>query len=400
MKRNEIKLDAPKRFAAPYTVSRAKLESAASEAFDMLRKLGRENGGLFPQRSAGFKYIFGEENTGWLTGLYTGCFWLAYQMCGDRWFREKAEELTKKFRQRLDDNVDMDSHDVGFAYSPTCVAEYVVTGDEKARKTALEAAKYFYETSYSKEGKFIIRSWKSWHGSGCRTMMDSLMNAPLLFWAGKETGNEDYFNAARDHVKTTEEFLIRADGSSYHHYMFDPETAKPVRGLTLQGNSDESCWSRGHSWGVYGFPIAYSYTNEDYLIDVHRDITYFMFNHLPEDNVPAWDYDFTSARAIKDSSAGVIASCGLFEMAGMLPDTSSDKTIYTTAANKILEATIDSCTGDNGIPDRDGLLFHVTGYASAKVPERRHIDEIGLYGDFFYLEALARALNPNFKKYW
>ena len=402
MKRNVITLERPERFTTPYTISKSKLEAAATEAFDMLKKLGKANGSNLPFSSAGFRYTFAEDYLkGWTSGMYVGCYWLAYEMTGDKWFRDMAESLTPNFRRRLDQKIDMDNHDVGFVFLPTCVAQYKVTGDEAARQTALEACEYFYEKSYSKEGKFIIRMWQSWDkGPGCRTMMDSLMNAPLLFWAAKETGNEEYYKAARDHVKTTEEYLIRADGSSYHHYQFDPKTAGPVRGLTLQGNSDESCWSRGHAWGIYGFPSAYSYTGEDYLIDVHRDITYFMLNHLPDDFIPAWDYDFTSTKAVKDSSAGVISACGLYDMAAMLPDSSPDKAIFTNAANRILDATIDKCSGDNGIPDRDGFIFHVTGYASAPDPAKRTIEGIATYGDYFYLEALARQLNPNFRKYW
>ena len=367
----------------------------------MLKKLGKENGTKLPLSDKGFRYLFEDRNDGWTCGMYVGCYWLAYELTGDKWYKDTAEALTATFRKRLDDMVGMDDHDVGFVFIPTCIAQYKLTGDENARRAALDATKYFYEKSYSKEGRFIIRLWQYWdRGIGCRTMMDSLMNAPLLFWAGKETGNEDYFNAARAHVKTTEELLIRADGSSYHHYQFDPATAAPVRGLTLQGNGDESCWSRGHAWGVYGFPAAYSYTGEDYLVDVHRDITYFMLNHLPDDFIPAWDYDFTHTKAIKDTSAGVISVCGLYEMAGMLPDSSPDKAIFTNAANRILDATIDNYTGDNGIPDKEGLIFGVTAYASAPDPTKRHIERISTYGDYFYLEALARQLKPDFTKYW
>ena len=105
-------------------------------------------------------------------------------------------------------------------------------------------------------------------------MMDSLMNAPLLFWATEETGDPKYAAAALAHEKTTERYLIREDGSSFHHYQFDPETSRPVRGVTLQGFSDDSCWSRGHSWGVYGFPMAYNHIKAEFLPKVHKDITY------------------------------------------------------------------------------------------------------------------------------
>jgi unsaturated chondroitin disaccharide hydrolase len=111
--------------------------------------------------------------------------------------------------------------------------------------------------------------------------------------------------------------------------------------------------------------------------------------------IPCWDYDFVSNKAIKDSSAGVIAVCGMHEMAGMLPDGAEEKSVYESAAAQILESTIDNCTGENGI-DYEGLIFHVT----AALPQKLGIDQTAVYGDYFYLEALSRYLNPDFKMYW
>ena len=396
MNRNTIILEHPERFEKVPVISSKKIGNAIAVATERLERMGTKHGTDFPGTAACYmQYKYGPNNN-WGCGMYTGCYWLAWQLTGNRWFKKQAEALTDTFQKRIDDKVGVDDHDVGFAYTPSCVAAYKLTGVRSARKAALDAAKYFYDKGYSKEGKFIIRAWKSWdNGSGCRTMMDSLMNTPLLFWAGKETGNEDYFNAARNHVKTTEELLIRADSSSYHHYQFDPKTAGPVRGLTLQGNSDESCWSRGHAWGVYGFPIAYSYTKEEYIKDVHRDITYFMLNHLPDDCIPYWDYDFVDGDEPRDSSAGVISACGLFEMARNLDDSDVNKTVFNSAATQLLEATIDRCTDCFGEYD-DGLIGHVT----AALPQKVGIDQSAVYGDYFYLEALARYINPDFKKYW
>jgi unsaturated chondroitin disaccharide hydrolase len=166
-------------------------------------------------------------------------------------------------------------------------------------------------------------------------------------------------------------------------------------GVTLQGHSDDSCWSRGHSWGVYGFPIAYTYDKSDFIKEVHHDITYFMLNHLPDDMIPYWDYDFTSGdEEPRDASAGAIAVCGLLEMARMLDDSDPDKTIFRSAAAQMLEAIIDKCTD---LDERDdGLINHVT----AALPQRSGIDQVAVYGDYFYLEALARFKNPDFKMTW
>ena len=396
MKRIDIKLDRPERFAEVPKISDEKIALAIEKACEKLKKMGEKHGDKFPGNWAVHSQYEYAHNRNWVGGMYTGCYWLAYQLTGNMWFKKKAEELTATFRERLDKRIGVDDHDVGFAFSPSCIAEYKISGTREPRKCALDAADYFYATSYSKEGKFIIRSWKSWAaGSGCRTMMDSLMNVPLLYWAAKETGNEEYFQAAHDHVKTTEEYLIREDCSSFHHYQFDPETAAPVRGLTLQGHSDDSCWSRGHAWGVYGFPIAYSYDKSDFIKEVHKDVTYFMLNHLPADCIPYWDYDFVDGDEPRDSSAGVISACGMMEMARNLADDDINKTIFQSAAVQILEATIDLCTEDIG-PYDDGLITKVT----AALPQKLGIDQTAVYGDYFYLEALLRYVNPDFKMYW
>ena len=402
MSRN-IKLEHPERFSHPHVIPKEKLIAAAKAACDKLEARVKRDGANFPSTcSTEYTYTKGPglgENRNWESGMYTGCFWLAYELSGNEFFKDVAlKQHLPTYQERLDAMRGLDDHDVGFVYMPGCVSAYKMVGDEGAKETALKTFDYYYNTSYSKDGKFIIRGHKSWRAGkpeGYRTMMDSLMNAPFFFWASEVTGNDEYKKAGLDHVRTTEKYLSRQDGSSFHHYQFDPETSAPVRGVTLQGHSDDSCWSRGHSWGVYGVPIAYSYTGEEFIKDVHKDVTYFMLNHLPEDMIPCWDYDFVSNKAIKDSSAGVIAVCGMHEMAGMLPDRAEEKAVYESAAAQILESTIDNCTGENGI-DYEGLIFHVT----AALPQKLGIDQTAVYGDYFYLEALSRYLNPDFKMYW
>ena len=398
MKRDTIKLNNPKKYATVPVIAPEKIEKAISTALARLEKMGKRGGLGFPAVNAYYsKYLY-RANNNWEAGMYAGCFWLASMLTKDNgFFLEKANALTKTFDEREKNKVAMDNHDVGFSFSPSSVAGYKMTGSEEYKETALSAAKYFYEHSYSKEGKFIIRGWRGAQkgdAASYRTMMDSLFNAPLLFWAGKETGNEEYTRAALDHVKTTEKYLIRADGSSFHHYQFDLETHKALHGVTFQGRSDDSTWARGQSWGVYGFPIAYSYTKEPFIKDVHRDVTYFMLNHLPSDMIPYWDYDFVDGDEPRDSSSGAISACGLFEMAKYLDENDPDKTVFRSAAVQLLEAVIDRCT-DLDLRD-DGLINHVTH----ALPQKMGIDQTAVYGDYFYLEALLRYVNPDFKMFW
>ena len=387
--------DVPDRFKTAYEIDRAKLERAAQLATEKLLRIAEEADGRFPATSStDYQYVYGQNNN-WTAGMYTGSYLMAYQLTGDERFLDVVEGHIDSFEYREANRIGMGDHDVGFAFVPSCVGAYKVLGTERARDIALRAVDYYYGTGYSKEGKFIIRAF-SWNNKdGYRTMMDSMMNASLFFFAGDYLDNADYTGAATDHTMTTIKYLVRDDGSTYHHYQFDPETSKPLYGVTWQGNSDESCWSRGQSWGIYGFSIAYSYTRNEEIMQAQKDLTYYMLNHLPGDLIPYWDYDFISGDQPRDTSAAAIAVCGMLDMAAMLPEASEERLIYESAAAQIMEALIDNYTGNIGIA-YDGLIHGVTH----GVPQGLAIEECSPYADYFFLEALARYLKDDFIRPW
>ena len=336
MNRGNVVLKNAKRYETPFRISEQKLSNAIDNAVAKLDKTLEKYGLLYPSGSycdpTGKKFVMG-PNDNWLCGLHTGCFMIAYELCKDRKFFDAAANQMGDFRKRLDAKLNLSDHDVGFTFSPSCVAYYKMTGDESAKKSALEAAEHLYNMSYSQKGGFIVRRLCSEHEdpAWCRTMMDTLLNIPLFYWAYEQTGDKKFLDAANSQVDITNRYLIREDGSSYHHYQFEVDTHKPLYGVTFQGNRNESTWSRGHSWGVLGIPIAYGYTKDEELLRLQRDITYFMLDHLPDDYVPYWDYDFTDGDEPRDSSAGAIAVCGLLEAAKYLPDSAPEKEIYITA---------------------------------------------------------------------
>ncbi len=348
----------------------------------------------FTTDDSGLKYEQ-RPNTGWINGMQTGQYWLAYELTGEKKFLDVAKTHVASFKERLEKRIRLNDHDVGFLYSPSCVADYLVTGSEEARQIALEAAKILLG-HFSEKGGFIIRYGDGSEYDGFRTIIDTMMNLPLLLWAWKETGDKAYLDAVEAHYRTTMKYLVRDDFSTYHHYQFDPETGNPVKGITWQGNRDESCWSRGHAWGVYGFPLVYSYNKDENLPEYHKNYTYYFLNQMPSDNVPYWDFDFGEGDdAPRDSSASAIAVCGLDEMCKMLPDDAPQKEIFINARDAMMKALIEKCA-NRSAPDVDGLIVHVTG----ALPQGHAIDAIAVYGDYFYLEALMRYKNPDWKKYW
>lgn len=105
----------------------------------------RENidifGSLYPCPQSRDYLYDGQTNYEWTNSFYTGMLWLAYEMTKEECFMKKAQEQSADFRDRLDNRLDtLNTHDIGFLYSLSCVADYKITGSEKAKKTALEAA--------------------------------------------------------------------------------------------------------------------------------------------------------------------------------------------------------------------------------------------------------------------
>ena len=90
-----------------------------------------------------------------------------------------------------------------------------------------------------------------------------------------------------------------------------------------------------------------------------------------------------------------MAVCGMREMCKYLPENAPQKPVFESASAQMLEAVIDHCAGDTG-REYEGLICHVTH----ALPQGLGIDECAVYGDYFYLEALMRFVNPDWNRYW
>ena len=137
----------------------------------------------------------------------------------------------------------------------------------EAKNSAIKAADCLLER-WKPKGEFI-QAWGNIHDNAMyRLIIDCMLNLPLLYWATDVTGDAKYREIATKHAKTCRSVIIRPDGTTYHTYYFDPETGAPLRGVTHQGFSDDSCWARGQAWGIYGFALSYAYTKNDVFIEV------------------------------------------------------------------------------------------------------------------------------------
>ncbi|WP_426504917.1 glycoside hydrolase family 88 protein [Dactylosporangium sp. McL0621] len=339
--------------------------------------------------TVGQRYRPRGANVGWTTSFWPGMVWLAYELTGDETYRRQAEAHVAGFAGRIHGRVDIDTHDLGFLYTLSCVVPWRHTGDETARAAALAAADHLLTRVLEPAG--IIQAWGDLDNAGQRgrTIIDSLMNTPLLFWATRVTGDVRYADAARRHAEQLRLHILRPDGTTFHTFYWDAVTGAPLRGETEQGSADDSCWARGQAWGIYGFTLNYRHTGDPALLDAARRCADRFLSRLPADHVPYWDLVFGDGSGEeRDSSAAAIAFGGLHELAAALGDES-----YAAAADRILASLI-AAYGAGA--DSNALLRH----GVYDKPKGVGVDEGTLWGDYFYLEALTRATRPGWTAPW
>ena len=339
------------------------------------------------------------ENRDWTTGFWTGEIWLAYEHTKNPALKEAGEIQMKDFLNRIEEKIDVETHDLGYLYSPSCVAGYKLTVSQVGRMAALKAAEELI-TRFHEKGEFI-QAWGPLNApDNYRLIIDCLLNLPLLYWATEETGEEKYRQVAEKHIHTALANVIRPDFSTWHTFFFNRETGAPDHGATCQGYRDGSAWARGQAWGVYGTAVGYKYTKRESYIPIFKGVTEYFLRHLPEDLVPYWDLEFGDGNEDqpRDSSSASIAACGMLEMAKYLP--SKEAAYYISIAKRLMKSVVDHYAVKDP-SQSNGLVLHSTYSNHSPYNTCNHygVDECNIWGDYFYMEALTR-LHKDWNIYW
>lgn len=320
----------------------------------------------------------------WTNGFFGGMMWLMYNATKNNEFRLTAENQEKMLDDALV-NYDGLHHDVGFMWGLTSKSNYRLTGNKDSRTRSLFAANVLSARANIKGG--YIRPWNGPGMTGKdrknQTIIDTMMNLPLLYWASEELEDDRFKYVANMHADMALSDHMREDGSIKHIVLHNETTPGAIGNLAGQGYSEESVWSRGQSWAVYGFILCYLHTGEEkYLAASKKAADYFLAEVAKSDYKTLTDFIAPAEPLYYDNSAGVCASCGMIELYKVTKDEK-----YLNGAVKILQAMEEDCIFDDS--NQSVLQNCMESYKAGESTDL-------IYGDFFLCEALLKLKNEKF----
>lgn len=322
----------------------------------------------------------------WTNGFWGGMMWLMYERTGNEEYKITAERAEKLLDNGMKDFKKL-HHDVGFMWHIVSGANYRLTGNEESCNKNLYMASMLF-SRFNINGGYI-RAWNTEQAKNW-TIIDCLMNLPLLYWASREIGDPRFKLVAMKHADMALRDHIRPDGSVNHIVEHNPDTGEMVKVHRGQGYSETSCWSRGLAWAIYGTVISYIHTGKkEYLDAAIKTANFFVENIEPYKYLTP--FDFRAPEPLYyDSTAGVCVACGLLELAKYVSE--NEATLYTEVAVKVLKATDEHFC--NYSEDEDSLVQMGTERYPHDSMKGVHIPII--YGDFYFVEAMAKLKGSEF----
>jgi len=333
--------------------------------------------------TAGRWHHAGELWTDWTAGFFAGMMWQFHLRSQCPQWRQRAEHYSRLLEPRQHDR---NVHDLGFIFLSTYLPWFELTGDRRLQEVLVQAGRTL-AMRFKEQGQYL-RSFVSDES----LFIDIMMNVPIIFYAARETGDEQLLRKALAHCRTTRDTIVRSDGSTAHEGIFDTQSGRFLRQATHQGLRPDSRWARGLAWSLYGYSKVYALTGRTEFLDVAERNAGYWLAHLPDDKVPYWDFDADLTQpapwgAQKDSSAGAIAASGLLDLARQ-SRSPQRAAAYRQTALQMLDALCDGEYLAEKTPGWEGILKHGV-YHTAK---NLGVDESVMWGEYFLVEGLTKLL--------
>lgn len=313
----------------------------------------------------------------WTSGFFPGSLWYAYELTKNDSLKAEAIKYTNLLNPV---RYYKGTHDLGFMVNCSYGNALRLSPNDTIKAVMKETADNLCGRFDDTIG--AIRSWDfgSWNFP---VIIDNMMNLDLLFTVAKQTGDNRYRDIAIRHALTTMHNHFRPDYTCWHVVSYNSDGSVENK-QTFQGKNDDSSWSRGQAWAVYGYTSCYRETNDTVFLNFATNIADMIMKRVQtEDAVPYWDYDApVSEETPRDASAAAVTASALIELSTMLPDGHK----YLDYATKILKSlSSDSYLAKAG-ENQGFILMHSVG----SLPNGSEIDTPLNYTDYYYLEALKR----------
>lgn len=360
------------------------IENAITQYSSHIKLMGNNDKILIPRTLNECGEIVYAPYNDWSSGFFPGSMWYLYDLTRDK----KWETLAVKYTEALDSAQYLTCHhDIGFIIGCSFL-NGIRIGRKDYRSVVLQAAKSLSTRFCPAAG--VIQSWdvdKGWQskrGWKCPVIIDNMMNLEILFEAARVSGDYSYHDMAVSHADKTLQNHFRMDYSCYNVVDYDPDTGEIRSKQTVQGYADESAWSRGQAWALYGYTMCYRYTfKAEYLTQAQKIYNYIFTNkNLPIDLVPYWDYDALNIpNEPRDVSAAAITASALYELDTYIPGTK-----YKETADMIMKSLSSPAyraeEGTNG--------YFILKHSVGSIPYKQEVDVPLNYADYYFLEALIR----------
>lgn len=326
-----------------------------------------------------------QPKTDWTAGFFPGTLWYLYTYTGKDIWKVRAEKATALMEGEQNNAFD---HDIGFKMYSCYGNGYLLTGNKTYRHIIFRSAKTLASRYSYKTG--LIMSWepdakRDWLFP---VIIDNMINLELLMEAYKISGDTTLRQIAVAHADKTMKYHYRENMSCPHVVDYEPETGA-MRKYDWNNGSDNttnSTWSRGQSWGLYGFTMMYRETGDRKYLRHAEKIADFLLSHpnMPEDMIPYWDYSAPERSKMRDASAAAVMASALMELSTY----SSQKKKYFEAGEKQLKSLSSPAYLAKPGTHENFVLMHATG----NFLRNSELDGALSYADYYYTEGLLRYL--------